>query len=452
MQFVSFVLERSKWISLLIIACAIVLILLGKTTWQYYPLYLLGIFWLVLIIVNYFNKIEVTSTLSKWTISIGIVLLVITILAAIILPTMKLPKPSGDYEIGTRTFEVEDKTRKEIYTEDPSDNRKIKYQVWYPTEDIKNSTKAKWISGGKEVTRGIASSMSLPGFVLDHTATIESNSYLNAPISDALDNYPVVVISHGWQGFRELHTDYAEELASNGFIVVSIDHTYGSLGVKFDDGEVALLNKELLPSDSKPSIFDPAAALLVSTYGEDVRTVLNDLENTNTTHQDLKGKLDLDSVGLLGHSTGGGGDVYLALEDTRIKAFMGLDAWVKPVDPQKLQQGLPIPSLFLRSEQWSIGPNNDALAILFEESDNIELIQMNQTNHVDFAMTYMYSPLSKYVGFTGELGGRKSSDIQRDFILAFFDQTLKNNDSINNDYLKEIVQKYKAVEFVGTIN
>ncbi|MGO1468618.1 MAG: alpha/beta hydrolase [Tissierella sp.] len=53
----------------------------------------------------------------------------------------------------------------------------------------------------------------MPAFILDHTADIDSNSYYKAPIDNTLDKYPLVIISHGWKGFRELNTDYAEELA-----------------------------------------------------------------------------------------------------------------------------------------------------------------------------------------------------------------------------------------------
>ena len=53
----------------------------------------------------------------------------------------------------------------------------------------------------------------------------------------------------------------------------------------------------------------------------------------------------------------------------------------------------------------------------------------------------MYAPLSKYVGFTGELGGRKSSEIQREIILSFFDKNLRNNG--HDKYLDEIIDKYE---------
>ena len=288
----------------------------------------------------------------------------------------------------------------------------------------------------------------MPAFMLDHTGDIYSNSYLEAQISNAEDKYPLVIISHGWKGFRELHTDYAEDLASNGFIVISIDHTYGSQMVKFKDGKVAYLNEDALSNIASPSSSDSDSNTLATTYGEDVASVIDDLEKTNSGDKDLKDKMDLDRIGLLGHSTGGGGDVYISLKDKRVKALMGLDAWVNPIESQTLKQGLAIPSLFLRSQQWSQGPNNIALSNLFQNSDSASLVQMNKTNHVDFSMSYMYSPLSRYVGFTGDLKDRLSSETQREIILKFFDEKLRSLES-KDEYLDEVIKKYDFLEFVN---
>lgn len=452
MQIIGFILDKAKWVSALLIIGVILLILFNKTTWQYYPLFILAGLILLLLVLNYFNPIKLSIQASRWMVTIGIGLLVVAIILILILPTKEIPTPSGDYFIGTQTFEVKDSSRKEMYTDDPEDYRRIKYQMWYPSDNVHQYSRAPWIVGGKEITRSIASSMNLPGIMLDHTATILSNSYTDALLSKQSNQYPVVVISHGWQGFRTLHTDYAEELASHGYIVVSIDHTYGSLGVKFDNDEVATLNKNALPQGAEPAIFDPAAKRLVSTYGEDVSLVLDELETLNASSEMFNNKLNLDAIGLLGHSTGGGGDVYLALKDKRITSLMGLDAWVKPIGNENLEKGLAIPALYLRSEQWAIGPNNDALAILFKNSTNYQLIQLNQTNHVDFAMTYMYSPITKYIGFTGKLGKRKSSEIQREFILAFFDKTLKQKASLKDNDFSELIKKHNVVEAIDQVN
>ncbi|MDY0234776.1 MAG: dienelactone hydrolase family protein [Gudongella sp.] len=446
-MFIEFILEKSKIIGPLIIIGGLLIAAFGKSRWQYYPVYLLFILYIILIMINNSKPLELNTSMVRWVLGIGIFLIATTIIFLLVLPKEKLSIPSGQFRVGTRIYELEDETRNEIYSEKKNDKRKIKYQVWYPAEKTEGYKKAKWIDEGVILTRQLARSMHMPFFMLDHTAVISSNSYFDAPINNTLDTYPVVIISHGWRGFRSLHTDYAEELASNGFIVISIDHTYGSEAVKFEDGSLAYLNEEALSSLAKPSKYDKDSTILVTTYGKDVASVIDDLEKLNSTNPDLKGKLDLESIGLLGHSTGGGGDVYISLKDKGIKALLGLDAWVKPIESE-LEQGLSIPSLFLRSGEWSEGPNNSALYLLINNSENATLIQMNETTHVDFTRAYMYSPILKYVGFTGKSGGREALGIQKEFILNFFDKNLKNYDKDEN-YLLGIVDKYDNIELVN---
>ncbi len=57
------------------------------------------------------------------------------------------------------------------------------------------------------------------------------------------------------------------------------------------------------------------------------------------------------------------------------------------------------------------------------------LYQVNGTTHYDFTMIYMYSPLTRVIGFTGDLNGRYLNDILETMMLDFFDRHLKNDAS-----------------------
>lgn len=443
MSILAALLEKWKIVSLILILLIAAQMIFIKSRWQFYPIYVLTALFLIIALLNHNSVIEPGRAASRWILGFFILLLVLSTLFLLIFPKEKIPMPTGEYEVGTRIYELEDTEREEYYTEDQADHRRIKYQIWYPAESTEGHKKAKWISDGKTLTRQLAKSFHLPYFVLDHTALIDSNSYLDAPVLPYKAEYPVVILSHGWQGFRELHTDFAEELASHGFIAVSIDHTYGSQAVTFADGSKAFLKPSALPSQADRRRFGSSSELLVRTYGEDVGSVLNDLERKNEEDSLLGGKMDLSDIGLIGHSTGGGGSVYISLKDSRIKALMGLDAWLAPVENALLSQGLDMPSLFLRSEQWKIGPNNYSLDTLMKNSMDSKLVQMRRTTHIDFTMAYMYSPLTKYIGFTGNDERRMSSEIQRAAALAFFDHHLKSGAEESGDYLEEISEKYE---------
>lgn len=432
----------AKYVPLFTIVFLIIHLIVEKPRWQLYPLYLVTV--LCLFMVIFARRLN----LQQQKVSIGILtfLIFVSVILAYIFPVYKMPIPNGEYKIGTQSFDLIDPERKAVYSSNINDKRKIKIQIWYPAETIQGYERVPWMREGKLLTQTLAREMKLPSFALDQTTLVMSNSYEKAPISEKQEKYPVIVISHGWTGFTNLHTDVAEELASNGYIVVGIDHTFGSQITVFNDGEVSYLNKEALPDGDTVPNFMEYANKLVTTYSGDISLTLDELEqyNDNEIIPGFKGKIDLSKIGLLGHSTGGGADVSLALEDTRIKAVLGMDAWVEPIDEKSIEKGLEIPALFLRSGQWEVGANNKNLLRLMDKSTApISLYQINDTNHSDFTMVYRYSPLTKYMKLTGKLHGETASSIQKDFIQEFFDLNLKNSSDTNID---DLVKKWKEVE------
>lgn len=445
MEFIKKMVERSKVISFVLLVFALVHRFFGDSKWQYYPLYLLAFIYFTFIAFYSLDLVVISPRVSRWLIGIALFLVFISLFSLKVFPKTEMLLPTGDFEIGTQTFELEDPTREELYTEEANDKRRLKYQVWYPTDDIAGLEKVKWLSDGTLVPRHLLKSATLPAppFILDQLAEVDSNSYADADLSKANDKYPVIIISHGWRGFRELHADFAEDLASNGYFVISIDHTYGSEAVKFDDGTVAYLNKEALPKMVRPAIFSEKAHKLAVTYGKDVKIVLNDLENLNNK---FDGKLDLERIGLLGHSTGGAGGVFTSLRDERVKAIIGMDAWVNPLDLEELKDGLAMPALFLRSKQWAWRESREPLNLLVKNSPDATIIEMDKTKHLDFPMIYMLSPYTNAVGLTGELGGRESSIIQRGIVLDFFDDKLRNK-SFSQNYLRKYVQNFAHLNF-----
>ena len=437
------------YIIVLIVVSSLSLILhvvLEESIWQLYPLYTAMIFTLGMFVFIIFkiNGVQNNRAIRIISLVLSGFLIVLSGVSRYAFPMNDIPLPSGDFLIGTESFILIDNNREGIYGEE--ENRRIKIQFWYPAESIDGYDLVPWLEDGKVVAQGLARDTGLPSFVLNHTELIMSNSYQGAPISEAFNEYPIVIISHGWGGFRNLHTDLAEELASLGYIVVSIDHTYGSVATVFSDEDVAFLNPDALPESDSTSEFLGYANTLVNTYAGDISLTLDELEKMNIgdVSSRFEGKLDLANIGLLGHSTGGGADVAVAINDDRIKALFGMDAWVEPIYDTEIEKGLDIPVLFLRSGSWRVGPNNDNLLKLVDENlANTRLYQLNGTTHFDFSMAYMYSPLTKNLGMTGDLEGDYLVTILKSMSTEFFDQTLKVDNNVGliviEDTWKEVV-------------
>ncbi len=416
-------------------------VFIGHIRWQLYPLYFAVFLLLIMVMFQHFKKTPKTHFVLKGLLGIALVSLIASIISVIIFPVYAVPTPSGPYLIGTESFVIEDQSRIEIYGNETGDIRKFKIQLWYPAETIDGYERAPWLEDGIDIARGLSQDNGLPFFVLDHTATILSNAYLSAPISNAIDDYPVVIISHGWRGFRNLHTDMAEELASIGYIVVAVDHTYGSVATVIND-TVIYLDKSALPwRDTTPDFLEYANRL-VNTYASDIITTLDFLEVMNQdAYSRFSQSMDLTTIGLLGHSTGGGASVTVALSDARIDAIIGFDAWVEPIKETEIINGLNIPVLFLRSETWETGPNNITLKSLIESSSYTpQLYQIDGTTHTDFTMIYMYSPLTKVIGFSGDLDGEYLNIMLKHMVTDFFDKTLRNfsNSELDHEQWQEV--------------
>ena len=402
---------------------------------------------LVLSFVLQFEAFQNKKYLRRLTFVISIVLIIVSGISTLIFPVYDIPVPSGEYSIGTESFVLIDTQREEYYGDD--ENRRIKIQVWYPAESTEGYELVPWIEDGKLVSQALAKDSGLPSFALNHTELIMSNAYKGAPVSSDFETYPVVVVSHGWTGFRNLHTDLAEELASQGYIVVGIDHTYGSEATVFSEDDVSYLNHEALPdSDTTPN-FLVYGNTLVNTYAGDITFTINQLElmNSGDIASIFGGKFDLTNIGLLGHSTGGGAGVEVAINDERIKAIVGMDAWVEPVSEDSISKGLLVPSMFLRSGTWETGVNNINLNSLVERnSDLTRFYQFEGTTHYDFSMVYMYSPLTKYIGLTGEVEGNHLVSIFGNLITSFFDENLKNDENVQMDDIDDLWEEVTEID------
>ena len=63
----------------------------------------------------------------------------------------------------------------------------------------------------------------------------------------------------------------------------------------------------------------------------DVQFLLDEMEKGKYLPQPLRKILDLDNVGIFGHSFGGATSVVASIKDKRIDAALGLDAWFLPI-------------------------------------------------------------------------------------------------------------------------
>lgn len=343
--------------------------------------------------------------------------------AAAILPVPELPVPSGPHAIGTFTVELVDSEREEIYGPAPGSSRRIMAQVWYPATSSDSVGDAIWSEDWDVVAPALSRQVGLPSWFLDHSRYVDSHAKTLAPVADGV--FPVVVYSHGWTGFRTIALNQFETLASNGYIVIAPDHTYGSIAVRFPDGEVELHDPMALPEEGEvdEEAYQAASELLVETFAGDISTVLNELERGDEGAFALvASRADLTRVGVYGHSTGGGAAVRVCLEDERCDAVLGMDAWVEPLPDKVLEISATMPTMFLRSEEWRETENDSLVLGIAGRSLAVSyILGIEGADHNDFTVAPLLSPLGSQLGLKGSIPAGRILPILDNYLLGFFD-------------------------------
>ncbi len=354
-------------------------------------------------------------------------------LPPILVPVPRLPKPSGPYEIGTVSMYLVDEDRAETYGPEPGGPRELMIQVWYPADPDPDAEPGPWTDDLDQIGPANAERLGFPSFVLDHLALANTYSYPEAPMSDTEDEYPVIVYSHGWTGFRTVNVDQSEALASHGYVVVSVDHTYGSIMTVFPDGRAVGVDDDALPDEDhvgEPA-YQKAAKTLVEVYSADLAFVLDSLEVINEDDDRFAGRFDLERVGMFGHSTGGGAVVTLCHSDERCRVAAGLDAWVEPVQRNIIADGLPQPFLSVRSEEWTAYDNDPLLRDLYTHGDAPQyLASIAGSQHWDFVVIPLLSPLAPQLGLKGPIKSERVMAITDDLLVFFFDTYVKQGTAV----------------------
>lgn len=128
------------------------------------------------------------------------------------LPTDVVPElaQAGQYKVAVKTLEIVNPAQFDPGTKQNKD-RPLKIELWYPTPDSKSSAKATYEN---QTRSGIPFSIQGDAF-RDQEVLVASNG----------EKYPLIVLSHGYTGYRSIMYYLGEHLASHGYIVAAIDHT-----------------------------------------------------------------------------------------------------------------------------------------------------------------------------------------------------------------------------------
>ncbi|MEU9886311.1 lipase [Sphaerisporangium sp. NPDC051011] len=249
---------------------------------------------------------------------------------------VNLPAPGGPYPIGTVAMRLVDRSRPDpLVAAKPY--RELMISLWYPA-----------VAGGGPLAphmaplaaadwdRHSAPPLGIAKGAVAWAAT-RTHARVGAPVEPRAGKLPVVLFGSGDGGPRTLGTTLVEDLASRGYLVVTVDHTYEAEQVEFPGRR--LVRAQPLPAKLTPKVIAKLLAEHTRARLADMRHVLDQV--TALAHgRPIGGKLpegmlgapDASRVGALGQSLGGSVAAQLTRDDARVDAGVNLDgAYVGPV-------------------------------------------------------------------------------------------------------------------------
>jgi hypothetical protein len=218
-------------------------------------------------------------------------------------------------------------------------------------------------------------------------------------------------------------------MASNGYIVASVDHTYDSVITIFPDDRVILHHGETVMPDGDSTSTLQSGRQLIDVRVQDLATVLTFLEDQNRNPDNLlHEQIDLDNVGVMGHSTGGATAIEFCAHSTICQAVLALDGWVEPLSEATVSQSLRQPSMFLNTNEW-LGSENQKIGETFIDLQDQESYQVTIAGmgHNNFSDIPLITPIAAQIGLAGHIDGARGIHIVNDYSLAFFNRYLKES-------------------------
>lgn len=432
--------------------------------WQMVPAYVLTAIFLALSLRRRQVPHAPATSASRWRwvrrICAGAGLLLVLGFAAALpalFPVFKLPAPTGSLAVGTTNISLLDRSRAEPFTPDEADRRDLAIQIWYPATPVPGakpeSLRGAYSPRATFLTRLLG--LSKLTFLFDHLALVEAHSYRDAPLSDAQAAFPVLIFSHGYWGSPDQNTAQVEELASHGYVVLSIGHPYESMELRYADGRIVKPTEEFLQrieGYSRKPDFGAALWKLVASKDPDERASLLQAHGTADGHfpQSLKvwtadtrfvidelekaadvsalrrfaGHLDLTRIGVFGMSFGGATAADVCFLDSRCRAGVNMDG-VQFGATTTLDSAMKVPFMYMTSEPFKLLAD----PVFRRSQAPAWLLSTAGSAHVSYTDLVLFSPLLHMGGITGRIDGGRMEQIMNAYLLAFFDQTLRGKPS-----------------------
>lgn len=360
--------------------------------------------------------------------------------------TLTLPAPTGHYQVGQVNLHLIDHSRPDPYIPG-STYRELMVTVWYPATSATSYPAAPWLQSVAAKSFLTNTWHVAPGEVALPTTA----GHTGAPVDTAAGKLPILLYSTGLHSDRAQGTQFAEDLASRGYLVVLVDHTHDAGEVQFPGGR---LEVNRMPAGT-------ASSRTVQVRATDIKFTINELSvlaqgknpdaDGATLPKGLAGDLDMTKIGMFGWSLGGATVPVAMQKDSRIGAGVNLDGqFFGSVTSQNLSRP------FMLFSSATHNRNTDSSwAALWSHLKGYRIdLKLQGSRHNSFAdneellpqaANVLGMPQSQIQSILGTISPNRAVQVERVYLAAFFDQELRH---VHSTLLDGKSSRYPEITFV----
>jgi dienelactone hydrolase len=357
--------------------------------------------------------------------------------------TLSLPEPTGPCPVGITSLPLTDTSRPDPWAAGVT-IRELMVSLWYPA--VPSDGRRAWYMTPAESELQLTS-RGITGVPPGALSTTRTNAVSDATPAGPARALPLVMLSPGFTNSRSVLTALAEDLASHGYVVAGIDHTYESFATAFPDGRVTTCLARQTRHRS-----EGFWKKIVAGRAADVCFVLGELTGA---HPPWPGTalIDPSRIAMAGHSIGGATAISAMLADSRIRAGIDMDGSTIARIPD---EGLARPFLFLGKQSSytpgrqssptpgkAVGPASTWLRDWRRLTGWKRWLVVTGAVHASFTdLALLADQAGLDIG--AGLSGARSVDITRAYVRAFFDQHLRGE---RQSLLDQPSPRYPEVTF-----
>ncbi|XP_038164513.1 platelet-activating factor acetylhydrolase [Cyprinodon tularosa] len=360
-----------------------------------------------------------------------------------------IPPGKGPYPVGCTDFMMDHTAQGSFF------------RLYYPCQKMEKAEKPDWIPS-VEYFYGLADFMKINRSLSEKIFNYLFGSYkipasVDAPFKSN-EKCPVIIFSHGLGAFRTLYSAMCAEMASQGFIVASVEHRDESASTTFYFHEKTEpeLTQESLPKTSlaaaQQDLVKEWMYYRALQHGErefplrnkqvkqradecilalDKLTAINSgvaVQNVLQTRFDwttLENSMDLCRTAVMGHSFGGATSIEALCKEVKFKCAIALDAWMVPLDDEIFPR-VKQPIFFINSEKFQWAGNIIRMKKLDSAVVQRKMITIRGTVHQSFPdFTFLTGNwMGKLLKLKGEIDPELGIDLSNKATLAFLQRHL----------------------------